>query len=437
MTVEPGDTTRHLYGVAFDIGTTTVVAYLMDLTSGREIASASDLNPQGAYGEDLISRLSFTQEHPQGLEVLRQEIVALLNRLVEEAAARAGVRKEHIYEATVVGNVVMQHLFLGIDPQGLAAAPYAPVVRAGLSLRAEEVGLELVPQARVHLLPSIAGFVGADMVGVLLTVLPQQSPEIQLIIDLGTNGEIALGSRERLLVCSTAAGPAFEGARIQHGMRSASGAIDRVRIGEDVTCRVIDGGPALGICGSGLIDAVAGLLEQGLIDSSGRLLRDSELPPTVSPKLRHRLKGSAEDGNGPRFVLVPQQLSGTGADIFLTQQDIRELQLAKGAIYAGIQVLKRELGIEDQDICRVLLAGAFGTYVNTANAQRIGLIPPVPRERVQAIGNAAGFGAQIALLSSPERRIAELAARRAEHVRLSGRPDFQDDFLRALHFPRG
>lgn len=473
--VEAGDTSHHLYGLAFDIGTTTVVGYLMDLRTGKELAAASGLNPQGAYGGDLISRLTFVLENPDGLAILQREIVSFLNQLIGEVADEAGIIRSNIYEVTIVGNVVMHHLLLGISPISLATAPYAPVVRESLDLSASEVGLELVPQARVHMLPNIAGFVGADMVGTLLTALPHQSSEIMLIIDLGTNGEIALGSRDRLLVCSTAAGPAFEGARIRHGMRASTGAIDRVRFDGDVHCRVVHGGLPQGICGSGLIDAVAQMVERGIVYPSGRLLKPGELPPGVGTRLRGRIVGGGSEGDARRFILAhpaeaehlhslgagqaisegvgqaisieagqpgsvgvglkPAPTSEEQTEISITQQDIRELQLAKGAIYAGIEVLKKELGIEDKDIAQVLLAGAFGTYVNPASARAIGLIPPVPLERVQAIGNSAGFGAQLALLSTVERKIAGLIARQVEHVRLSGRPDFQHHFMQALRFP--
>lgn len=433
--IEPGDTTGQLYGMAFDIGTTTVVGYLLDLKSGRELASPSALNPQGTYGEDLMSRMGFVQERPDGLAVLRGAIVSLLNRLIEEAVESAGIDRSQIYEVTLVGNVVMHHLVLGIDTRGLAIAPYAPVVRDGLDIPASEIGLDLGPQALAHVLPNIAGFVGADMVGTLLTTLPHQSSNAQLIIDLGTNGEIAMGSRERLLVCSTAAGPAFEGARISCGMRAASGAIDRVRMDGDLHCHVVDGGPPAGICGSGLVDAVAHMLDHGIISASGRLLRNENAPPCLGPRLRARLKGSGQPGDDLRFILSPHDGPEDVPEVSITQQDIRELQLAKGAIYAGIQVLKKELGIEDEDLSNVVLAGAFGTFVSAESARRIGLIPPLPLDRIKAVGNAAGFGAQLALLSTKEREIAGLIARQSEHVRLSGRPDFQDLFVRSLNFP--
>ncbi|MDO8690720.1 MAG: ASKHA domain-containing protein, partial [Dehalococcoidia bacterium] len=341
----------------------------------------------------------------------------------------------HIYEVTIVGNVLMHHLLLGIDPSGMARAPYAPVVLDALDLPAAELGLHLGRQAQVHVLPNIAGFVGADMVGALLTTLPHLSPVIQLVIDLGTNGEIALGSRDRLLVCSTAAGPAFEGARIRHGMRAAGGAIDRVRIDTDVHCHVIDGGPPAGICGSGLVEAIAGLLDSGIVTPSGRLLGAAQLKPDTGPRLRARIRGTGQPGDELRFVLSAPGGSHDHPEVAITQQDIRELQMAKGAVSAGIQVLKKELGIEDEDIDQVILAGAFGTFVSAESARRIGLIPPLPLNRVKAIGNAAGFGAQLALLSTVERGIARLIARQTEHVRLSGRTDFQSLFIQALQFP--
>ncbi len=433
--VESGDTTGQLYGMAFDIGTTTVVGYLMDLENGRELAAASALNPQGAYGEDLIARLSFVQERPDGLAILQEAIVSLLNQLIHQALEDTGLDPCQLYEVTLVGNVVMHHLLLGIDTRSLAAAPYVPVVRDGLDIPASEIGLELGPQAEAHVLPNIAGFVGADMVGTLLTALPHQSPDIQLIIDLGTNGEMAMGSRDRLLVCSTAAGPAFEGARIRHGMRASSGAIDRVRLDGDVHCHVIDGAAPAGICGSGLVDAVAQMLDHGIVSPSGRLLKAEQLPESVGRRLRARVKGTGQLGDEIRFILSSPEGAHGDKEVCLTQQDIRELQLAKGAIYAGIQVLKKELGIEDEEISEVRLAGAFGTFVNTESARRIGLIPPLPLDRVKTIGNAAGYGAQLALLSTAERRIAELIARRSEHINLSGHAGFQDLFIRALQFP--
>jgi len=435
VSVEAGNTSLRQYGFAFDIGTTTVVGYLLDLTNGREIAVASGLNPQGAYGSDLVSRLSFVQERAEGLSILQQSIVVLMNRLIDEMVEESGIDRSYVYEMTVAGNVVMHHLLLGIDPSGMARAPYAPVILDPLDLPAAELGLHLGRQAQVHVLPNIAGFVGADMVGTLLTTLTHQSTAIQLVIDLGTNGEIALGSRDRLLVCSTAAGPAFEGARIRHGMRAAGGAIDRVRIDKDVHCHVIDGGAPAGICGSGLVDAIAGMLDSGVVTPSGRLLRAAQLKPDIAPRLRARIRGSGQPGDDLRFVLSIPGGSHDHPEVAVTQQDIRELQMAKGAVSAGIQVLKKELGIEDEEIDQVILAGAFGTFVSAESARRIGLIPPLPLDRIRAIGNAAGFGAQLALLSTVERGMAGLVARQSEHVRLSGRTDFQSLFIEALQFP--
>lgn len=435
ISIEPGDTTRSLYGMAFDIGTTTVVGYLVDLATGKEVAASSCLNPQRAYGEDLVSRLSFVQERADGLAVLQGEIISTLNRLAGEAARQAGVEPSEIYEVVLAGNVVMHHLLLGIDPSSLARAPYRPVVCDAVEVPAGELGLAFGPQAQAHVLPNVSGFVGADMVATMLTVLPHESPDMMLVIDLGTNGEIALGSRDRVLVCSTAAGPAFEGARIRNGMRAARGAIDRITIDSDVHCHVLGGGTAAGICGSGLLDAVAQMLGAGILSPTGRLLGADRLPADVGARLRSRLCGAARPGDEFRFVLSPLPAANGDQEIAITQQDIRELQLAKGAIYAGIQVLKKELGIEDSDIQQVVLAGAFGSFVSPASACSIGLIPPVPLERVRAVGNAAGLGAQLALISTVERRAAAAIARRSEHIQLSGRSDFQEIFMQSLHFP--
>ncbi|MBI2848585.1 MAG: DUF4445 domain-containing protein [Chloroflexi bacterium] len=434
IAMERGDNQLHTYGMAFDIGTTTVVGYLLDLNIGKELAVVSASNPQRIHGADVMSRLSLVQEDSHGLQKLHEEIIGGVNALIRQAAAEAKVDSRHIYEVTAVGNAVMHHLFLKIDPSSLGQAPYVPMVKHSLSVKARDIGLSIAPGGRVHILPNIDGFIGADTTGVLLTTLLHQSAYPKLVIDLGTNGEIVLGSRERLVACSTAAGPALEGARIVHGMRAAAGAIDRVRTGDGLLWRVIGNTAPIGICGSGLIDAIAQMLDAGVIHPSGRLLKGSDLPSGVPPKIRESIAGDP-GGYDPRFVLVDARESGTGAEIAITQQDVREVQLAKAAIRAGIQVLMMELGMEERDIAEVLLAGAFGSRVSPRSARRIGLIPPLPLARVKAIGNAAGFGAKLSLLSVAERKLSDHIAGRVEQVGLADHPAFQDLFFRYLPFP--
>lgn len=436
IALAPGDAFAPCCGIAFDLGTTTLVGYLFDLREGRQRAVVSALNPQVAYGDDVISRLGYAMAEPQGQTRLQEVLVEALNALMEEAAALAGVSPEHIYEIVAVGNMAMHHLFLGLDPTGLGLAPYVPTFRQGYRVRAQDLGLHAAPGAEVYLMPNIAGFVGSDTVAVLLATLVHQSRGIKLVIDLGTNGEIVLGAEGRLLACSTAAGPAFEGARIRQGMRAAAGAIDRVKIDRRIRCHVIGEGPAWGICGSGLIEAVAQLLERGLVSPSGRLLAPGEHGPDVGPPLLARVLSEEADGRRIKFRLMTGEEAGTGQPIDLTQEDIRQLQLAKGAIAAGLRVLMREMGIGAEDIAEVLLAGAFGSFVDPWSARRIGLIPALPLERIKAIGNAAGAGAQIALLNRAERRLADLIAARAEHINLFLRPQFEDYFIQAMAFPQ-
>ncbi|MDR5708923.1 MAG: ASKHA domain-containing protein [Armatimonadota bacterium] len=431
LQVEAEDTTGELYGFAVDIGTTTVVGYLLDLREGEVRATVTALNPQSSYGGDLMSRIAFVQQEPGNVRRLHTRAIQCVNGLLEEACHKAGIARDRIYKVVVVGNTIMHHLFLGVDPSSVGRAPYLPLVRAPVRVRAQELGLRLPPQTPVLLLPLVAGFVGADAVGMVLATRIFEGQQVRLAVDIGTNAEVVIGSRVRLAACSAPAGPALEGAQIRWGMRAAQGAVDRVWIGEGVRYRVIGGGPPTGICGSGLVDAVAGLLEVGVLEPSGRLLVD---PPAHLPEAVRRRVTVLPDGQ-PAFVLVPREESGAGEDIVVTQTDIRQVQLAKGAIRSGITVVERYLGIEDRDLAGVLLAGAFGNYLHLPSAIRIGLIPPLPQDRIVYVGNAAGLGAQLALLSEREGRRAEELARRIEHVPLAAQPDFHEVFLRSVRFP--
>lgn len=433
IAVEAGDTSDRLYGIALDLGTTTMVGALLNLHNGEQLAVASKTNPHLAVGSDVISRIAFAGCGELNLEELQRQIVATVNQLIEELLIIGGVSREHVYEATVVGNTVVHHLFLGLDPTFLGQGPYVPVVTRPLNIKARRLGIRICETGFVYLLPNVAGFVGGDTVGVILATGLYQSSQVRLAVDIGTNGEIILGSTEGLLACSTAAGPAFEGSRIRCGMRAVAGAIERVEIAEEVRLGVIGEALPRGISGSGLIDAVAEMLKLGIIDHTGRLLSGSELPASLPEEVRRRV---VEEEGRREFVLVWPEDAHGNQPISIGQEDIRELQLAKGALAAGIQVLQQELGVRTEEIAEVYLAGAFGSGINPDSARTIGLIPDLPRERITAVGNAAGAGAQLALLSRSARKQAEGIAREVNYIELSGRPDFQEAFLNNMYFPR-
>jgi uncharacterized 2Fe-2S/4Fe-4S cluster protein (DUF4445 family) len=433
--LEAGDTTAHHYGVAVDIGSTTVVAFLVDLNTGAEVDVVSSLNKQAAYGDDLVARLSRAQYSPEGLARMHHLIIEQLNELLQQLAGRAGIEVGQINEVTVVGNMTMHHFLLRLDSTYLGLSPYAPVIRDSVTARAGELGLSLNPDTPIYLLPNIAGFVGSDTVGVILASELHTSPGIKMAVDVGTNGEIALGSRARLIACSAPAGPAFEGARIRMGMRAALGAIDHVTLDDDVHFSVIGEAPPRGICGSALIDIAAGLLRAGLLDYTGKLLRRDELPANVPDRLQERLV-ETDNRRDSCFVVAWARESGAENDIIFTQQDIREFQLAKGAIRAGGMVLEKVMGLADEDLEEVVLAGAFGTFIDLANARQVNLTPQVPLERLRSVGNAAGVGARLALISTRERAAAERIGRKTEHIRLSGLEDFQKAFVHAMRFPK-
>ncbi|MEW6662618.1 MAG: ASKHA domain-containing protein [Bacillota bacterium] len=431
LAVEPGETRERCFGLAVDIGTTTVVVYLTDLHTGRVVASGATTNPQNVFGADVISRITYAASGPEGLRQLQEKVVAGINSLIDRLSREAKVSTAEIYQAVVVGNTTMSHLFLGIDPTYLAPAPFVPAFRQGVEVEAREVGLNILSTGTVVVLPNVAGYVGSDTVGVMLAAGADRLQGINLMVDIGTNGEIVLAGKGRILTCSTAAGPAFEGAEIKCGMRAAEGAIEGVCISGDVELAVIAGGRPVGICGSGLIDAVAEMLKAGVINSSGRLASTEAQIDRLPPLVRQRLRKSNQ---GSEFVLAWARDTATGEDIVLSQKDIRELQLAKGAIRAGIQVLCREMGISPGDIHRVLLAGAFGNHIKKESALCIGLLPAVPLDRITSIGNAAGDGARLALLSAAERARAAALASGAEHVELSNRKEFSEEFIKSLSF---
>jgi uncharacterized 2Fe-2S/4Fe-4S cluster protein (DUF4445 family) len=440
LRVQPGYR-EGLYGLAIDIGSTTIAAHLCDLRTGAVLATEASMNPQVRYGEDLMSRVSYATSEAQGLTRLNKAVVRTLIELAEKASTSAGLALEDILDVVIVGNPVMHHILLGINPVELGGAPFALALDSALDIKAREIGLTLHPAARLHLLPLIAGHVGADNMAVQIAEMPAEQDEILLIVDVGTNAEIVLGNRQQVLVASSPTGPAFEGAQITHGQRAAPGAIERVRIDPltlEPRFKVIgyeewieptdgitipDAAKATGICGSGIIEVIAELYLAGIIDSGG-LFVESALERTS--RVRYL-------GRTGEYILVDPGLSATGAPIVITQNDIRSIQLAKAALYAGTKLLMNHREVHKVD--RVVLAGAFGSYISPLHAMILGLIPDCALDRVSAVGNAAGDGARFALLNRGLRLRAAELARWVEHISTPLEASFQDEFVAALNIP--
>jgi uncharacterized 2Fe-2S/4Fe-4S cluster protein (DUF4445 family) len=433
LTVEPGDTSERLYGVAFDIGTTTVVARLVDIRSGQVLAVASELNPQCERGADVVTRLKHIMEDGSGLKTLHRLIIRAMNGLLKEVSQKAGVSLSHLYKCTVVGNTVMQHIVLAIDPRDLASSPYTPAFRGPATVKAAELGLKINADGIVYLLPNLAGYVGSDITSVLTTLDLEGSPALQLVVDLGTNGEMVLGSSQGVYCASSPAGPAWEGAAISCGMRASRGAIERVKVvNGDLEYRVIGNTDPLGICGSGLADMVAELLRGGVITKAGRILPPDSLPDSIPAALRRRVVRI--DGGPPQVRVAPL---AEGRWLTLTQADVREVQLAKAAIASGIRIMMKDLGISPRDIATVHIAGAFGNHLRGQDALDLGLLPEVAPEKIRFIGNAAATGAEAVLLSSQARRKAERLAQVVRYVEIGFRDDFQEAFVDSMHFAAG
>lgn len=403
---------RNRYVLAFDIGTTTVVGYLLDGRNCETLATASRLNPQTAYGSDVISRIQYVMEHPDS-NALRRCILECLSELGEELAQSANISLLSVTCACIAGNTVMHHLLLGIDPAPLTVPPYMPACLRQMELPAGEL-LPINPAGTVQILPNIAGFVGGDTVACMAATAFDTLDDLTLMIDIGTNGEIVLGDRYRRIACSSAAGPAFEGAKIRHGMRGACGAISRVTLNEDgFDCTVIGGGAAVGICGSGLLDAVWEMRRAGMVEESGRMNE------TVGDPV---LWGYVDNMKAIRLT----------ADVWVTQKDIRELQLAKAAIQAGIELLLRRYHAVPEDVRQVYLAGAFGSFLSPEAACGLGMIPTAFLEKIQPIGNAAGMGAQLCALDRGTFIHTEEMARQTEFLELASMPEFQDIYVDCL-----
>jgi uncharacterized 2Fe-2S/4Fe-4S cluster protein (DUF4445 family) len=406
---------ENLYGISIDIGTTKLAVYLVDLLSGQTIAIQGAMNPQIAYGEDVMSRISYVMEN--GVDELRNCLIDTLNQIIQDLAGNP----EKVVDVAVVGNTAMHHLFIGLPVKQLGRAPYLPAIVQSLDVKARELGLKVAQGAYIHLLPNIAGFVGADHVAMILATEIYKTSKNTIGIDIGTNTEVVLSMNGDLASLSCASGSAFEGAGIKHGMRAGIGAIEKVNIKNNkIDLNVIGDVPPTGICGSGILDTISQLHQQGIIDQRGRL-QD------------HDLVRKSNDGRV--FVLASNKHAGIENDIVVTQRDINEIQLAKAAIRTGINILLNEYSINEENLEKVLIAGAFGTHINVESAIKIGMFPSIPLEYFTQVGNAAGVGAKLALISKAHRSIAESIARRVRYIELTTHPKFTREFSHALQFP--
>ena len=465
--VQPGKR-EESYGLAIDIGTTTVAAYFCNLTTMAVMDTVSMMNPQCKYGEDVMSRITYHMMNPGGLEKMSRDIVEALNSLIDQAIAgthppkkkikkkkgedgpdewieqpeegKTYLRlvKEDIEDITIGCNTAMHHILLKLDPEYVGLAPFPPVIHHSMDIKARDLGIEINPASYVFVLPNEAGFVGADNVGVLIAEEPYNNDEIQLIIDIGTNGELVLGNKEKLISSSCATGPALEGAQLSFGMRAAPGALERIKIDPDtheVDYKVIGreawrsySDPkdmkAKGICGSGILDLLAELYRAGIVSKSGRFNKKGHKS--------HRYRKNPETGQ-PEFVLAWAEETSIEKDIVITQKDVRQIQLAKGALYAGCKLMIRRMNVDHVD--KVKIAGAFGTHVDREKALIMGLFPDCEIERIVSVGNAAGDGCRAALLNRRKREEANWVSRNVEYIELTVEPDFQQEFMEAMQLP--
>jgi uncharacterized 2Fe-2S/4Fe-4S cluster protein (DUF4445 family) len=421
----PGDQTDRLFGVAIDVGTTSNVVYLVDLSTGKLAAEAADYNGQIARGEDIISRIVYASKN-DGLRELQGMVIATLNRLLARVCKRARIGAQSIYRAVVAGNSTMIHLFLGVPPQSIRLAPYITVVNQPPPVWASQLGLGIHPRATVDCLPCVASYMGADITAGVVSSGLADTDKLTLFMDIGTNGEIVLGNRDWLIACACSAGPAFEGAGVEHGMRATRGAIEEVWINSQTfepTCRVIGNVNPRGLCGSGLISLLAELFVTGVMDKAGNLRQD-----LGTPRIR-------EGGHGLEYVVAWADETDTGRDIVLTKVDVDNLLRAKAAIYAGYTVLCESVGVDPADVEQVLIGGAFGQYINVEKAIQIGLLPDMPWERFQFLGNTSVQGAYMALLSRDVRRKIAEAASKMTYLELSADNTFYHQFTSALFLP--
>ena len=447
--IEPGNRAAGL-GLAIDIGTTTIAGYLCDLETGRVVDTLSAMNPQVKYGEDVVSRISYHMGNPDGLSRMSGDLITTLNTMISQAgtntsedtaeaeAADIPISPQDIVDVAICSNTAMHHILLQFDPEPLGSIPFTPSVHHSLNLKCRDLGINVHPGANLFVLPTIAGYVGGDTVGVMLAETPQDSAQTQLIIDIGTNGELVLGNRDKLICSSCATGPALEGAQIEFGMRAAPGAIERVKIdpqSRDVDYKVIGrkawrkySAPeemnARGICGSGILDAVGELLLAGIVSKSGAFSKDAE----TSDRFRVN-----SDTGIKEFVLARENETCIGRDIVITQKDIRQIQMAKASIYTGCKLMMRRMDIDRVDTIKI--AGAFGTHIDTRLAREIGMIPDCTQDSVSSVGNAAGDGCRIALLNREKREEADQLCRAVEYIELTLEDNFQGELVGATQLP--
>jgi uncharacterized 2Fe-2S/4Fe-4S cluster protein (DUF4445 family) len=423
------------YGAAVDIGSTTVALYLCNLRTGEMLAAESEMNPQIVYGEDVMSRIQYAIENPDGLEKLHKAIISTLNKLLKQAAHEAKIKMSEILEMVLVGNSTMHHVLLNLHPKDLGLAPFVPAIHKSMDIKARELGLHINPSGNIHVLPTIASFVGADTSAMIVAEEPHKQDENWLLIDVGTNAELILGNRKRLVCTSTPTGPALEGAHVEYGMRAAPGAMERIQIDEttlEPKYKVIGvtgwntdhaefKGQVKGICGSAIIDGVAELFRAGIVDSRGKFKKDLN-----SKRIR-------QGESGWEYVIAWAEETSIGRDIPMTQQDVRQIQLAKAALFTAARTLLNRSGLESPD--KIILAGGFGSYIDKEKAMLIGLIPDCELDRVYAVGNAAGDGARIALLNIEKRNEIDGVTRKVERFELPTDPEFQNQFMLATSFP--
>ncbi len=427
--VEAGDTRDKTLGFAVDIGTIKLAGFLIDLNTGKQLASSSLINPQALYGDDVMSRITFSIESQDNLLTLQKGVIEGINRLIRDCCKQAGVNSRWLYEGCLVGNTCMTHLLLGLSPKTLALSPYHPVLRRGINLEAKKLRLAMHPGARVYVLPVIAGFVGADNVAVQLSVSRVKSDKVQMVLDIGTNTEIVLTDSKGSLTCSCASGPAFEGMHITYGRKADFGSIETIRIDPktfEVSFITIGGIKPVGICGSGIIDAVAEMLKTGIIQPNGKM--NAELADRT-PRMR---KGPSGE---PEFVVAWEKETVINTDIVITQADISEIQKAKAAVHAGCTLLMAQKGITEGDVDELIIAGAFGQYMDKQSARTIGMFPEIPLDRIRDVGNAAGTGARLALVSRQERQKAEHISETAGYYELATDANFVREYASSMFFP--
>jgi len=425
ISVEPYDTSKLLFGFAVDIGTSKIVGYLVDLTTGKTISTASIENPQIKYGSDIITRIAYATESRNNINTLHKIVVDGINKVLTQACSQAKVNPCNVYETKVVGNTAMHHLFMGIQPKYTAISPYVPAIKSTINVVAREIGVKANPSGIISTLPIIAGFVGGDAVGDILATKFHKLKDTSMLVDIGTNTEVFAGNADDILSCSCASGPAFEGARITHGMKAEAGAIERIRINSnfEVKYETIGNVKPTGLCGSAMIDIVAEMFKHGIIDNNGKFNFKIKTP---------RLKIGK---NQTEFVVAWKKETALKKDITISQKDIREIQLAKAAIYAGCSVLMKRKNIKENDLHQIFVAGAFGNYINPENAKISGLIPDVPTEKIKFVGNTAIIGAKMALISREVMRAAEVLSRKIRYIELAVDSDFEKEFFNALAFP--